>query len=283
MTSKPRDFTDHYVQVGSLKMHYLDWGNHGAPQMLLLHGGSQSAHSWDEFSRNMRSDFHVIALDQRGHGDTDWSPRCVYTLRAHLRDIASFVKQVGLKQFVLVGLSMGGTNSYAYTAIHPKEVRRLVIVDVGPEMMKKGSEAIRRFTKVQRLPSFEAFVERSLKYNPLRTEEQIRDRLFYHLREYPDGNWGWKWDHRRFGKQIGRRDPKDLWAYVNRIRTPTLLVRGAKSDNWSARAAERVRAAMPGSTLVTVENAGHTVAGDNPPAFYAAVKGWLQNTGAWPG
>ncbi len=205
MTSTTQDFTDHYVQVGSLKMHYLDWGNHGAPQMLLLHGGSQSAHSWDEFSRNMRSDFHVIALDQRGHGDTDWSPRCIYTLRAHLRDITSFVKLVGLKQFVLVGLSMGGMNSYAYTAIHPQEVSRLVIVDVGPDMMKKGGDAIRRFTKVQRLPSFEAFVERSLKYNPLRTEEQIRDRLSHHLREYPGGNWGWKWDHRRFGKQVGPR------------------------------------------------------------------------------
>ena len=84
-------------------------------------------------------------------------------------------------------------------------------------------------------------------------------------------------------RQAGRpRDPKDLWAYVNRIRTPTLLVRGAKSDIWSARAAERVRDAIPGSSLVTVENAGHTVAGDNPPAFYAAVKGWLQETGAWP-
>ena len=282
MTIKPRDFTDHFIKVGSLNMHYVDWGNHGAPPVLLLHGGSQSAHSWDEFSLNMRSSYHVIALDQRGHGDTSWSPRCIYTLNAHLRDITSFVKQVGLKKFVLVGLSMGGMNAYAYAAIHPEEVHRLVIVDIGPETTSKGGEAIRRVTKVKRLPSFDSFVERSMRYNPRRTEQQIRDRLSYHLREYPDGTWGWKWDHRRFGKQLGPRKPEDLWRYFRRLKMPTLLVRGSQSDIWSDRAARRVQKAIPDSTLVTIEDAGHTVAGDNPPAFYAAVQAWLKKTGAWP-
>ena len=112
-------------------------------------------------------------------------------------------------------------------------------------MTKKGGDAIRRFTKVQRLPSFEAFVERSLKYNPLRTEEQIRDRLSHHLREYPDGNWGWKWDHRPLRhRRSAPATPKTSGA-TSTASAPRPSTCARESDIWSAPTAERSATPSP--------------------------------------
>ena len=169
-----RDFQDNEIMVGRMRMHYMDWGTEGKQPMLLLHGGSQSAHSWDEFSRVSRHDYRVVALDQRGHGDSDWSKSGTYTARAQVQDITRFVNLLGLKKFVLIGLSMGGRNSFMYAAMHPEKVDRLVIVDVGPEIMKKGGRAIQRFQRsADILPTVEAFVERAHKFNPRRAHRAI--------------------------------------------------------------------------------------------------------------
>ncbi len=279
MTTAMKEFTDHEVMAGKMRMHYLDWGTAGKQPMLLLHGGSQSAHSWDEFSRAMCNDFHVIALDQRGHGDSDWSKSRIYTARAHVLDIHRVVKSLDLKKFVLVGLSMGGNNSFHYAAMHPERVDRLVIVDIGPETMKKGSENIRRFHRAADiLPTREDFIERAHKFNPRRPLEQLRERLSWHLRQLPDGRWTWKYDRFRGGSRRSAGRPGDLWPYVRRIKAPTLIVRGALSDILAPAAAKRLQKAIPGSTLTVVENAGHTVPGDNPPAFAAAVRDFLDKT-----
>ena len=164
----------------------------------------------------------------------------------------------------------------AYAAIHPDFVDRLVIVDVGPELMERGRENIRRFKDdADILPSPADFVERAHRFNPLRPMDQLRERMFWHLRQLPDGRWTWKYD-----RHIGRRrqDPAAQWAYVRRIKAPTLLVRGAKSDILSPEAADRLHQTIPGSILKEVPDAGHTVAGDNPPGFYAAVKDFLDKT-----
>ncbi|MBF8299492.1 MAG: hypothetical protein HW397_541, partial [Dehalococcoidia bacterium] len=139
-TTKAKEYTDRRVTLGSLRFHYLDWGNPRAQPMLLLHGGGQTAHSWDEFSRAMRDRYHVIALDQRGHGDSQWSPDKIYSLHAQLRDVSRFVVKLGLNKIVLIGLSMGGRNAIAYAAVHPEKLNRLVIVDIGPETMARGGQ-----------------------------------------------------------------------------------------------------------------------------------------------
>ncbi len=272
------EFQDKEIVVGRMRLHYLDWGAKGKQPMLLLHGGSQSAHSWDEFSRAMRRDYHVLALDQRGHGDSDWSRTGSYGVHAHMRDIHGFVKALGLKKFVLIGLSMGGRNSIVYSAMHPERVDRLVIVDIGPEAMKKGIENIRRFARrADVLPTFEAFVQRAHEFNPRRPIKQLRDRLRWNLRRLPGGRWTWKYD-RRFRAQRAAAGREDLWTYVRRIKAPALLVRGAESDILSAQGAKRTQRAIASCRLVTVPRAGHTVPGDNPPAFAAAVRAFLAAT-----
>lgn len=246
--------------------------------MLLLHGGGQTAHSWDEFSRAMRAGYHVMALDARGHGDSDWSKPAIYTTGAHIRDIHGIVKALNLRDLVLVGLSMGARNAIVYGALHTERLRQLIVVENGPEIMKDGAQKIVRFiTGPDILPSFQAFVERAHGFNPRRPLEQLHERLRWNLKELPDGRWTWKYDRRlrswRWTEEEGGR--RDLWPYVRRITTPTLLVRGMVSNVMARDAAVRMAAAMPTATLVEVENAGHTVPGDNPPAFAAVVKRWL--------
>lgn len=271
-------FQDRSVTVGRLRLHYLDWGApKGKPDMLLLHGGGQNAHSWDEFSLAMRKDYHVIALDQRGHGDSDWSPRAIYTTRAHMGDIGGFVRQVGLRRFVLAGLSMGGRNALTYAALHPEQIERLVIVDIGPETMHRGGRAIQEFRrKADILPTFDAFIERARQFNPRRSVEQLRERLRWHLRQLPDGRWTWKNDRRYGNRQQDALPAKDLWPAVRKIGAPTLLVRGMESDVLAGDAARRMQQAMRQCTLVEVAGAGHTVPGDKPEAFAAAVRKFLE-------
>jgi pimeloyl-ACP methyl ester carboxylesterase len=224
-----------------------------------------------------RDDYHVVALNQRGHGDSSWSKTGIYTVSAHMRDIGGFVNALDLRDMVLIGLSMGGRNAATYAALHPEKIARLVIVDIGPETMTKGSENIRRFTsRADILPSLEAFVERAHEFNPRRPLEQLRERLQWNLRQLPDGRWTWKYD-RRFGNRERKHNPGTLWPYVPRIKAPTLLVRGTESDVLAHDAAVRFAEALPNGRLVEVEGAGHTVPGDNPPVFASVVREFLAN------
>ena len=277
MVTATREFTDKFVQLGKLRFHYLDWGTARRRPMLLLHGGSQTAHSWDEFSREMRRDYRVIALDQRGHGDSEWSRAGIYTARAQTQDVHRFVNLLGLERIILIGLSMGGRNSIMYAGMHPERIDRLVIVDVGPEIMKKGGRNIRRFTSsADILPTFDDFIDRAHQFNPRRPIEQLRERLSWNLRQLPDGRWTWKYDRRFRGRRQRSAYQEDLWPYVRRIKAPTLIVRGGESDILSDRQAKRLQKAIPGCALTVVEKAGHTVPGDNPPAFRKAVTDWLE-------
>lgn len=272
---------DKEAKIGDLNFHYLDWGTAGHKPMLLLHGGGQDAHSWDEFSEVMRDRYHVYALDQRGHGDSDWSPDGEYRREDHLQDITGWVEHLGVGKFILIGLSMGGVNSLYYTLEHPDAVDGLVLVDIAlgavtPERQNRppfdpGAEA---------KDSLEDFVEAAHRFNPLRPIEQLRDRLSRRVKQRPDGKWVWKFDTRRRmdpEHPMLKVDPEERLAAYRKVQGPTLLVRGAQSDVVAPEVAVQVREAIPDCTLATVEKAGHTVPGDNPRGFYEAVRAWLDS------
>ncbi|MBI4307520.1 MAG: alpha/beta hydrolase [Chloroflexi bacterium] len=269
---------DRYMTVNGLRLHYLDWGNEGKPPMLMLHGGSQTAHSWDFFALAVRPDFHVVALDQRGHGDSAWAPDGDYSLEAHQRDIHSFVQAIGLERFVLVGLSMGGRNSLVYTATHPERVRALVIVDVGPETQRAGRLQIRDFvTTTDELDSIEAFAQRVMDRNPHRSLSQLVGSLQWNLKQLSNGKWTWKYDKllRTPGYRIPRGSREYMWECAAKISCPTLIVRGGDSLVLNREGAERFQQTVRGSQLVEVPDAGHTIPGDNPLGFEMAVRPFL--------
>ncbi len=269
------------IIINGFRLHYLDWGTRGKQPMLLLHGGGQTAHSWDFFSLCMRDEYHVYALDQRGHGDSEWSPGSDYSNEAHQRDIEGFVEALKLDNFIIIGLSMGGNNAYTYAAKHWKKLAGLVILDVGPQAMSSGRRNIQAFMSAPaEEDSIEAYVERAVKFNPRRPPAMLRRSLVHNLRQLPNGKWTWKYDRRRFENRSAglRNSPEEIeqrWNYIRSIRCPTLIVRGAETDIFPEDTAKRMQELIPGSKFVTVSKAGHTVMGDNPPEFEARVREFL--------
>ncbi len=275
MPASPADAT---TQLNGLRFHFLDWGTPGERPMLLLHGGAQTAHSWDEVAPDLARDHHVLALDQRGHGDTDWAPQGRYRRDDFVGDIRAFLEDRGWPRATLVALSLGGLNSIAFAATEPGRIAGLVVVDVTPTISQTGSKAIAAQLQTHDFASFEDAVARALAFNPLRSAENIRARLRHALREGPDGRWSYKFDP-GIGSGGLETDFERLWEQVRLIRCPTLLVRGAQSAILSREAAARFVHELPGSTVVEVPGAGHSVMGDNPGGFVGAVRPFLARYG----
>lgn len=267
---------DKFVDANGLRFHYLEWGNPDNPPMLLLHGFAQTCHSWDFVALGFSDDYHVIVLDQRGHGDSDWAPDSDYSPETQQKDISAVVDALGLEGFVLMGLSMGGRNSFTYAANNPGKVKALVIVDAAPQNMTQGTDNIRNFVQQDdELESVDAFVDRVLQFNPRRDRQQVRGSILHNLKELPNGNWTWKYDRalRSPGRRMGS-DPETeqrLWGYIRSLQCPTLLVRGGASDIVALDTADRMHQAIPNSRLATIEGAGHLVMGDSPSGFQNAV------------
>lgn len=268
---------DRFVEANGMRLHYLDWGNPGKPKMLLLHGGAQSAHSWDFFALAMRDHLHIVALDQRGHGDSDWSEAGDYDTAFHVADIDAFTDAIGFDSFTLMGLSMGGRNAYSFTANHPEKVNRLIVVDVGPDVKAEGQAYIREFLEgTETFESFDWLVERVKKFNPRRPENQIRGSLINNLKQLDDGTWTWKHDRRRGIRRDRGGEMNDAaWAELATIQSQTLVVRGAESYILSEQTANKMSQTLANGQLVEVPKAGHLVQGDNPVEFERAIRAFL--------
>jgi esterase len=276
---------NHERIVGGMRLHYLDWG--GPPDgraVLFLHGGGLNAHTWDLVCLSLRQEYRCLALDLRGHGDSEWSPILDYSYVAHSRDILGFLDALDLVQPVLVGMSLGGLGALQFASEHSERLHALVIVDTGPSLQQSGTARIRQFFREEpELPSVEHFVERALEFNPRRNRELLRTSLLHNLRELPNGNWTWKYDRRYVGARPPEQAAAEHRALDERIHTiacPTLVVRGAQSDIFHVEDARRLVAKVSQARLVEVENAGHTVQGDNPKGLVLALDAFFGEVGA---
>ena len=264
------------VHVGRMRLHYLDWGNKPLPPILFLHGGALTAHTWDLVCLALRDQYHCIALDQRGHGDSDWAQDEDYSIGAQLADTKGFVDKLGLDKFILVGMSLGAINALAFAIAHPERLSHLVIIDAGPEMRRPGSSRIRDFVnEVQDTVTVEAIIEKALKFNPRRDPKILRRSLMHNLRQQPDGTWKWKYDTRRFkalGQDSHRAERAKLADGLARITCPALVVRGGESDVFHEEDGISLAQRLPAGRFVTVPRAGHTVQGDNPKDLVAELR-----------
>ncbi|MDA0734307.1 MAG: alpha/beta hydrolase [Chloroflexi bacterium] len=265
---------DQQVKVNGMNFHYLEWGKPSSPLIVMLHGGSQQGHSWDFVSLPLSEDYHILALDQRGHGDSDWASDGDYSIEGHQSDIDGFVEALGLEGFHLIGHSMGGRNSYVWASRHPDKLKSLVIVDTGPEAQHRGRNRIQSFRELpDELDSFDEFAERVQEYTG-RTREQTLGSLKYSIRQRADGKWTWKYD--KLLRTQGQRSPQwtaeQLWEAVAKITCPTLVLRGGDSDIFADETMQKMQKVIPNCSTVTVPRAGHLVAGDNPVDFLVAVR-----------
>ena len=277
--NEPEDRT---VRANGMNFHYLEWGDPANPTVVMLHGVSQQAHSWDFVSLALSPDYHVISLDQRGHGDTDWAADGNYSIDAMQADIDGVIDSLSLNCFNLMGHSMGGRNSFIWASRHPETLRSLTIVDAGPETQRRGQDRIRQFRELpNNLDSFQEFAERVKAYTG-RNEEQVLGALKYSIREMPDGKWAWKWDPTTRNRGRAGSDPvwtsERLWECVKAVDCPSLVLRGSRSDIFAEDTLAKMGQVMTDCTTETIKNAGHLVQGDNPADFIVAAQGLLSRT-----
>ncbi len=269
---------DRYFDANGLRLHFLEWGEATARPIILLHGGALTAHTWDVVCLGLLPEFRCIAPDLRGHGDSEWAADGDYSTDAHRRDLEALLAHLAIARCVLVGNSLGGMTAIRYTAQRSsaQQPQALVLVDIGPEMREAGRQRLRSFTDGPReLDSVEAFVDRAVAFNPLRRREVLRRSLLNNLRQLPSGKWTWKYDPNRFGRGGPPPTTAERWADVQRITCPTLVVRGGRSDMFYDEDAAKLAATLHDGRWISIDNASHTVQGDQPLALLTAIRDFL--------
>lgn len=270
-----------------ITLNLLEWSHEGTP-MLLLHGYSNEAHIWDDFVPTVAPYYRVLALDWRGHGDSDWSPNAAYDYSDHVADLEQALDHLGLSRVVLVAHSLGGRVSMLFAGRHPERVAGLVIVDSAPELDTRGTTRISLDTAQHRDPSFASVAEyeQMLVHGyPAATAGAIRRMAKHGLKEREDGRLVLKMDPAMRGAVGGdgeldaaalaerhERYREEMWNALARIPCPTLVVRGAASDIVSAEVADRMAdEVLEQGSLAVVGQAGHSVMTDNPDDFAEQV------------
>ena len=247
----------------------------GRPTVLMLHGGGQNRFSWKNTGQILADEgFHVVALDSRGHGDSERSPNANYTVDALCADTLQVLDQIG-RPVILIGASMGGmTGILVADAAGPEKVTKLVLVDVVPRYEKDGSARIRdfMFSHVHGFESLDEAADAVAAYLPHRTRPRSPQGLKKNLRER-DGRWYWHWDPKFLtapSDDAFVREEKLEQAAID-LTIPILLIRGKLSDVVSPEGVKDFLAKVPHAEFVELSDAGHTAAGDDNDAFSEAV------------
>jgi pimeloyl-ACP methyl ester carboxylesterase len=267
---EPRERT---TDLRGLRFHWVEWGEPGAPVVLALHGMSAMCRIWDPLAVSLQDRYHVIALDQRGHGDTTWPSEPAYGTEDYVADLEALFEHMRFDAVSLAGLSMGGFNSMALAARHPERVTRLVVVDIRPAVHpeRAPTHALAKITADSGHPVFPdleaAYIARKLTH-PYTPEASLRHHIKQLTKQLPDGQWTFKHDPRVSYYWSGG----NLWGQLPSIHMPVLIVRGGKSQVLSEQIANDMRSAFPNADLLTIEEAGHTVPEDQPEKFVAAVE-----------
>lgn len=281
MAAQPKE---QYVNVRGLHMHYAEWGRPDAPPAVLLHGLRSYGHVWDDVAAEMEPSFRVLALDQRGRGDTDWAPDADYSYGAQVQDVAEFARALGLDRFLLIGHSMGGRTALIYATQHSMTLTGLVIVDVGPDTMRARTERNRQeaIESPKEFASWEAVRAMLRRQTPNISDKALESRLRWTFAER-DGKIVWRYDtrihtpRRPAGAQSRPQgQPAPLWDKIGNIPCPTLIIRGGRSDVLPREMAERMVKVIPNAELEEIEGAGHAVYEDAPREFNDILLRWLK-------
>lgn len=270
---------DAYIELNGARFQYLTWGNPQDPPLLLLHGFTNCAATWTPLAIPLSKGYYVLALDQRGHGDSA-EAQTVPGGPTLAEDALAFLDGLDLAAVDLLGHSMGGNVALQLAAAHPARVKRLVVVDIGPEFSGRSDARLAQIASTKRAAydTLDEVVE-YLKLVDRRAPESIlRAEAGWLTRLTSDGKYAWK-HFRDIGGHAGRKTaakPKvDRWEIVRAVRCPTLIIRGAESDILAAELAPRMAAAMTDARLIEIAGAGHYVHRDNYADFAAAVLDFL--------
>jgi len=273
----PATYTEQRVEIAGLHLRLQDYGTAGKPSMLCLHGGAANAHWYDFVAQGFTSDYHVRALDFRGHGDSDWDPcdRPDYTYRRHAADVHELTEKLDLRDFVLIAHSMGGMVSSIYAATYPGRLKALIIIDSNLTMTP---ERIANYRVVgnregRHYASQEEFVA-AYKVRPggsTAQPEVLRHIALRSGRVFDDGRWRHKVDR----KVYADRELVDSYPLWNKIRIPALLMRAALNKRMTPDAIAQVQARAPQVQVTVVADSDHHITLDNPAGFVQAARRFL--------
>jgi pimeloyl-ACP methyl ester carboxylesterase len=275
----------------NLSIQALEWSRRGPP-CVLLHGFGDNASVWSHLAPRIMTRFRVVAIDLRGHGNSDWDPQARYDSQTFTADLTKVVAALGFERTILIGHSWGAETAIRFAAANPAMVAALVIIDFGPELAQTGvDEVLKGFVEVPRsFASADEFAQWLAARRPLAEPRLLAQFARYSLRESMDGQYKLKIDAAlatkselsRLAADSGRYYIPDLWDALARIKCPSLIVRGALSGVFPRDVAARmVERMLPGTRLQTVSGAGHAVMMDNPAEFSGNIEGFLSKaTGA---
>lgn len=264
------------LQANGLRLHYLDWGGAGPP-IVLVHGLRDQAHEWDPLAPALTPLGRVLALDQRGHGESD-TPASGYAPDDFASDLAAFCDALALDRPIIIGHSLGGRVAYHFAAAYPERLRALVLVDIGASGSPESIPAVVAFIQSTAGPfAHPDDALRALLGGRLLPNAGTAHYLQHNLRQGADGLWRWKYDLDAAIAAVRAGRGRDTWDVVARIRVPTLLVRGGRSDVLSAADAARLRDTIPGATLVELPGVGHLIPLAKPRELAATIVAWLTN------
>jgi non-heme chloroperoxidase len=263
------------------------WGDPGGRLVLLLHGGGQTRHAWKGTGEMLgAAGYHAVALDARGHGDSDWAPDGAYDGDVMVRDLQCVIAALNGSRPILVGASMGGITSLMAVGEGRVDASALVLVDVAPQVEPAGVEKIQAFMaqKPEGFESLDEVAEAISNYQPHRARPRTLDGLAKNIRLGADGRYHWHWDPRwqATPRALDERLVR-LSACARRLVLPTLLVRGGLSDVLSEDGARGFLAMCPHSEYLNVTDAAHMVAGDRNDVFGTAMIGFLGRVAAADG
>jgi len=259
----------------------LKWGS-GTPELVLIHGGAQNAHTWDTVALALGRP--LLAIDLPGHGHSGWRSDGAYTPMSLADDVAVVVGEHASDAQVVIGMSLGGLTSMELAVRHASLVRSLVMVDITPGVNADKAKAIIDFVDgPQSFASFDDLLARTIEFNPTRSESSLRRGILHNAHQLSDGSWHWRYDRGSHARSQGDSGPVDtpevthpaLWDDFSAIRCPLMVVRGSLSpvvdDDDIAEACRR----QPDLELHVVDGAGHSVQGDRPVELASLVDSWL--------
>jgi pimeloyl-ACP methyl ester carboxylesterase len=264
---------DRFAEINGLRLHFRDWDGPSldAPVLVLLHGRTRDARTWDLFAPMFATRYRVIVSDARGHGESDWSSAREYAPAHQASDVTQLLAALGCDHVSILGHSMGGLTAYAVAAQSPELVDKLVVVDVSPEL----PESRLGRPPVKRLASFEEALAVQIARPRDEHDVLLREAVRRNLLLMGDGTFSWRFDAEGLRESFLLRNTDDEWRQLEQIKTPTLLVRGADSELLTRELAERVCRSIPNSNLIDVPDAGHPVPRDQPARFFAVVVPFL--------
>ncbi|MCA8901083.1 MAG: alpha/beta hydrolase [Hyphomonas sp.] len=283
--------TSHSFISQRLRLHYVDWGNEGAPVLVLVHGGRDHCRNWDWVAERLRDRWHIIAPDLRGHGDSAWSSDGEYSIRANVYDLAQLIHQLNAGPVTLVGHSYGGNISLRYAGIYPEMVKKLVAIEglgPSPNMMAERAKVppakrIRDWIEQKRAAagrtprkyaSLEDAYQRMKDENSYLSSEQARHLTIHGISQNEDGTYSWKFDNYfrvMTPYDLPQEQVEELW---NAITCPTLLLYGEKS--WASNPAEDGRIAhFRNADVKLYKDAGHWLHHDKLDEFVDDLNAFL--------